>query len=163
MDVKSAKSSPPKNFTFWTPDSRIRNFSPRSAAWTRLYPSPAPSLPYPFARPPLSFFLSPSPSPPLSSTAAALISLVAAPLGLSPTSSIASLHLLPHTSFTAAGRALSARRSGFQASRCDCDENYVPPEALASQPQTQASSSRDESALMNAFRDSIALALMNRT
>jgi len=47
--------------------------------------------------------------------------------------------------------------------RCDCDENYVPPEALASQPQTQASSSRDESALMNAFRDSIALALMNRT
>jgi len=47
--------------------------------------------------------------------------------------------------------------------RCDCDENYVPPEALASQPQTQASSSRDEFALMNAFRDSIALALMNRT
>jgi hypothetical protein len=44
---------------------------------------------------------------------------------------------------------------------CDRDENYVPPEASISQPRTRTV--RDESALMNAFRDSIALGLLNRS
>ena len=47
--------------------------------------------------------------------------------------------------------------------RCDRDENYVPPEASCSQPRTSQTSARDESAMMNAFRDSIALGLLNRS
>lgn len=47
--------------------------------------------------------------------------------------------------------------------RCDRDENYVPPEASANQPETTPASSSEESALMNAFRDSIALGLVNRS
>ena len=47
--------------------------------------------------------------------------------------------------------------------RCDRDENYVPPEASCSQPRTSQTPARDESAMMNAFRDSIALSLLNRS
>jgi len=47
--------------------------------------------------------------------------------------------------------------------RCDRDENYVPPEASASQPCTRQMPARDESAMMNAFRDSIALGLLHRS
>jgi hypothetical protein len=47
--------------------------------------------------------------------------------------------------------------------RCDCDENYVPPEAYADQPETIPASSSDESELMNAFRESVALGLVNRS
>ena len=37
--------------------------------------------------------------------------------------------------------------------RCDRDENYVPPEASTSQPRTRPTPTRDESAIMNGFRD----------
>ena len=47
--------------------------------------------------------------------------------------------------------------------RCDRDENYVPPEASTSQPCTRQTLIRDESVMMNAFRDSIALGLLNRS
>ena len=47
--------------------------------------------------------------------------------------------------------------------RHDRDENYVPPEASCSQPRTSQTLARDESAMMNAFRDSIALGLLNRS
>ena len=47
--------------------------------------------------------------------------------------------------------------------RCDRNENYVPPEASASQPRTRQTPARDEYAMMNAFRDSIALDLLNRS
>ena len=47
--------------------------------------------------------------------------------------------------------------------RCDRDENYVPPEASVSQPHIRQTLARDESAMMNAFRDSIALSLLNRS
>ena len=43
--------------------------------------------------------------------------------------------------------------------RCDRDENYVPPVATANQPQTEEV--EDATDVMNAFRDSIALALVN--
>lgn len=43
---------------------------------------------------------------------------------------------------------------------CDRDENYVPPKASVSQPRTQPA--RDESAVLNAYRDSIANGLFNR-
>ena len=46
---------------------------------------------------------------------------------------------------------------------CDHDENYVPPEASAYQPRTRQTLARDESAMMNAFHDSIALGLLNRS
>ena len=46
---------------------------------------------------------------------------------------------------------------------CDRDENYVPLEASVSQPRTHQPSARDESAIMNGFRDQIALGLLNRT
>jgi hypothetical protein len=46
---------------------------------------------------------------------------------------------------------------------CDHDENYVPPEASASQPRTHQPPARDESAIMNGFCDQIALGLLNRT
>ena len=47
--------------------------------------------------------------------------------------------------------------------RCDRDKNYVPPEASAYQPRTRQTLARDESAMMNAFHDSIALGLLNRS
>ena len=47
--------------------------------------------------------------------------------------------------------------------RCDHDENYVLPEASANQLETTPVSSSEESALMNAFRESIALGLVNRS
>jgi hypothetical protein len=46
---------------------------------------------------------------------------------------------------------------------CDRDENYVPHEASTSQPRTRQPPARDESAIMNAFRDQIALGLLNRS
>jgi hypothetical protein len=46
---------------------------------------------------------------------------------------------------------------------CDHDENYVPPEASANQPRCHQAPARDESGMMNAFRDSIALGLLNRS
>jgi hypothetical protein len=45
--------------------------------------------------------------------------------------------------------------------RCDRDENYVPRQAYANQPEPDEVS--DESNLMNVFRDSITLALINRS
>ena len=45
--------------------------------------------------------------------------------------------------------------------RCDRDENYVPSKASTSQPHTHQTPARNESAMMNAFRDSIALGLLN--
>ena len=45
--------------------------------------------------------------------------------------------------------------------RCDGDENYVLAEASIHQPHTWPI--RDDSALMNAFRDSITLGLLNRS
>ena len=47
--------------------------------------------------------------------------------------------------------------------RCDRDENYVPPKASSSQPHTSQTLARDESAMMNAFCDLIALGLLNRS
>ena len=47
--------------------------------------------------------------------------------------------------------------------RCDRDENYVSPEASCSQPRTSQTPARDESAIMNAFCDSITLGLLNRS
>ena len=47
--------------------------------------------------------------------------------------------------------------------RCDRDDNYVPPKASTSQPRTRPTPARDESATMNAFRDQIALGLLNRS
>ena len=47
--------------------------------------------------------------------------------------------------------------------RCDRDENYVPPEASSFQPRTRQTPARDESAMMNAFCDSIALGLLHRS
>ena len=47
--------------------------------------------------------------------------------------------------------------------RRDRDENYVPPEASCSQPRTSQTPARDESTMMNAFCDSIALGLLNRS
>jgi len=47
--------------------------------------------------------------------------------------------------------------------RCDRDENYVPLEASCSQQRTSQTSVRDESAMMNAFRDLIALGLLNKS
>ena len=47
--------------------------------------------------------------------------------------------------------------------RCDRDENYVSPEPSCSQPRTSQTPARDESAMMNAFRDSISLGLLNRS
>ena len=47
--------------------------------------------------------------------------------------------------------------------RCDRDENYVPPEASSFQPRTRQTPARDESTMMNAFRDSIVLDLLNRS
>ena len=47
--------------------------------------------------------------------------------------------------------------------RCDRDENYVPPKASSSQPRNSQTPARDESAMMNAFCDSIALGLLNRS
>jgi len=46
---------------------------------------------------------------------------------------------------------------------CDRDENYVPPEASTSQPRTHPTPARNESAIMNGFRDQIALGLLNRS
>ena len=46
---------------------------------------------------------------------------------------------------------------------CDRNENYVPPEASVSQPCTRQTPTRDETAMMNAFCDSIALGLLNRS
>ena len=43
--------------------------------------------------------------------------------------------------------------------RCDRDENYVPPVATVNQPQTEEV--EDATDVMNTFRDSIALALVN--
>jgi hypothetical protein len=45
--------------------------------------------------------------------------------------------------------------------RCDRDENYVPPQAYAN--QSEPDEVDEESDLMNAFRDSIVLALVNRS
>jgi hypothetical protein len=47
--------------------------------------------------------------------------------------------------------------------RCDRDENFVPPEASAHQPCSRPAPARDQSAMTNAFRDSIALGLLNRS
>jgi len=47
--------------------------------------------------------------------------------------------------------------------RCDRDENYVSLEASASQPRTHQPPARDESAIMNDFRDQIAIGLLNRS
>jgi hypothetical protein len=47
--------------------------------------------------------------------------------------------------------------------RCDRDENYVPAEANTDQPETIPLSGSNESELMNAFRESIALGLVNRS
>ena len=46
---------------------------------------------------------------------------------------------------------------------CDRDENYVPPEASANQPWTTPAPSREDAEEMNAFRESIALGLFNRS
>jgi hypothetical protein len=46
---------------------------------------------------------------------------------------------------------------------CDHDKNYVPAEANADQPKTIPPSGSDESELMNAFRESVALGLVNRS
>jgi hypothetical protein len=54
------------------------------------------------------------------------------------------------------------RTSGLQDrhfGRCDRDENYVPPQAFEDQPEHEEV--EDEPDSMNAFRDSIALALFN--
>lgn len=45
----------------------------------------------------------------------------------------------------------------------DCDENYVSPEASTNQPQHCQAPTRDESTMMNAFRDSIVDGLLNRS
>ena len=55
------------------------------------------------------------------------------------------------------------RTSGIVDRDFDRDENYVPPEASASQPCTRQTLIMDESVMMNAFRDSIALGLLNRS
>ena len=47
--------------------------------------------------------------------------------------------------------------------RCDRDENYVPAEPYADQPETLPPSGSSDSELMNAFRESIAIGLVNRT
>lgn len=47
--------------------------------------------------------------------------------------------------------------------RCDRDENYVPSEASISQPRTTPASSREDTAMMNEFRESIALGLLNHS
>jgi hypothetical protein len=47
--------------------------------------------------------------------------------------------------------------------RCDRDENFVPAEASAHQPRSRPAPARDQSAMMNAFRDSVALGLLNRS
>jgi hypothetical protein len=47
--------------------------------------------------------------------------------------------------------------------RCDQDENYVPAETYADQPETIPLSGSSDSELMNAFRESIAIGLANRT
>jgi hypothetical protein len=47
--------------------------------------------------------------------------------------------------------------------RCDRDENYLPAEANADQPETIPPSGSDESEVMNAFHESIALGLVNRS
>ena len=44
--------------------------------------------------------------------------------------------------------------------RCDHDENYVPEEAYVNQPEPEVV--EDDSQLMNAFRESVACALVNR-
>jgi hypothetical protein len=44
--------------------------------------------------------------------------------------------------------------------RCDRDENFVPPETSAHQPRSHSAPARDQSAMMNAFCDSIALGLL---
>jgi hypothetical protein len=46
---------------------------------------------------------------------------------------------------------------------CDCDEDYVPPEASANQPRCTPASSSESSAMMNAFRDFIVLGLLNQS
>ena len=55
------------------------------------------------------------------------------------------------------------RTSGIVDRDFDRDENYVPPEASASQPCTRQTLIMDESVMMNAFRDSITLGLLNRS
>ena len=55
------------------------------------------------------------------------------------------------------------RTSGIQDrhfARCDNDENFVPQEAYEDQPEAEVVP--DESELMNAFRDSMALAMVSR-
>ena len=55
------------------------------------------------------------------------------------------------------------RTSGIQDrhfARCDNDENFVPQEAYEDQPEAEVVP--DESELMNAFRDSVALAMVSR-
>ena len=47
--------------------------------------------------------------------------------------------------------------------QCDRDKNYVPAEAYADQPETLPPSGSSDSELMNAFRESIAIGLANRT
>ena len=47
--------------------------------------------------------------------------------------------------------------------RCDRDEYYVLREASCPQPRTSQTPARDESTMMNAFRDSIAFGLLNRS
>ena len=47
--------------------------------------------------------------------------------------------------------------------RCDRDDNYVPAEACADQPETIPLSGSSDSEVMNAFRESIAIGLANRT
>jgi len=46
---------------------------------------------------------------------------------------------------------------------CDRDENYVSPEASYSQPRTTPAPSREDAEVMNAFRESIAVGLYNRS
>ena len=46
---------------------------------------------------------------------------------------------------------------------CDRDEYYVLREASCSQPRTSQTLARDESMMMNAFHDSIAFGLLNRS
>ena len=47
--------------------------------------------------------------------------------------------------------------------RCDRDDNYMPAEAYADQSETIPPSGSSDSELMNAFRESIAIGLANRT
>ena len=78
------------------------------------------------------------------------------------------MHLISKSQIIVACMALHnfVRTSGIvdrDFDRCDRNKNYVPPDALASQPRTCQPPARDESAIMNGFRDQIALGLLNRT